>query len=246
MKYFSLIMLIPGIVAIVFNIIQRNPVRVIFKSLITKFNMKSVLFSIGYPVLIIFLCAFIASTTGFGKLNYTKLFQFLSIKGLITLIIVVIVNCFIGSLGEELGWRGYLLPLLTKSKGKLKATFIVSIVWALYHMPALFLLAKVTDVGNPVLVSIIQGGTAFLANFAFSYCFYLSESLIPVLLLHTMWNYLNTKVLGDIYVNAKGIVEGNILYINGEGILGIIIIGITGLWFIKQIKSSELTEGRHP
>ncbi len=235
-RNFSIVMFVPAIIAIIFSRKQNKSVRVIFKSIITKFNIPSILFAIGYPIAIIIICASISIATGSGKLNNSKLHDLFSIRGVITFIIVVGINCFTGSLGEELGWRGYLLPLLTERKGKLMATFIVSIVWALYHMPALFLLAKITGVGNPVLVAIIQGSVAFLANFTFSFCFYLSKSLIPVLILHTMWNYLNTKVLGDIYTNTQGIIEGNIFYINGEGVLGLIVIGITSLWFINQIK----------
>lgn len=239
LKYFSVIMFVPALVAIAFNIYQRNSAKVIFKSLITKFSLKSILFSVGYPIAVIIICAITASSAGLGKLNHEKLYDLLSIKGVITLLVVVIINCFIGSLGEELGWRGYLLPLLAERKGKPKATLWVSVVWALYHIPGLFLLAKVTGVGNPVLVALIQGCVAFLVNFAFSYCFFLSNSLYPVLLLHTTWNYLNTKVLGDIYVNTKGIIEGNVFYINGEGLLGLIIVSIASLWFLKQMFKKE-------
>jgi membrane protease YdiL (CAAX protease family) len=231
-------MLIPGLVAIIFSIIQYKSIKQVFKCLMTKFSFKSFLFAIGYPAAVIGLCAIIAGLTGLAKLNYDRLHDFFSIRGIITLVITVIINCFLGSLGEELGWRGYLLPLVTESKGKLKATIWVSTIWAFYHIPALFLLAKVTGVGNPFLVAIVQGCVAFMVSFAFSYCFFLSNSLFPVLLLHTMWNYLNTKTLGDIYTNTKGITEGNVFYINGEGVLGLIIVGITSVLFIKQLKSN--------
>ncbi len=240
LKYYAVIMFVPALTAIAFNIYQHNSAKIIFSSLKTKFNLKSILFAIGYPIAVIVVCAILASSAGFGKLNYDELSDLLSIKGIITLLVTVIINCFTGSLGEEFGWRGYLLPLLVESKGKLKATLWVSVVWALYHVPGLFLLAKITGVGNPVLVALIQGGAAFFINFVFSYCFFISKSLYPVLILHSMWNYLNTKVLGNIYTNTKGIIEGNIFYINGEGLLGLIIICITSLWFIKQIQNNNI------
>ncbi len=37
--------------------------------------------------------------------------------------------------GEETGWRGFALPRLQKDHHALVATFIVSIFWALYHLP---------------------------------------------------------------------------------------------------------------
>lgn len=44
-------------------------------------------------------------------------------------------NLILGPLGEELGWRGYLLPRLLPAWGTLGAALIVGIVWALWHLP---------------------------------------------------------------------------------------------------------------
>ena len=42
--------------------------------------------------------------------------------------------------GEEIGWRGYLVPRLAAALGPVKATLITGSVWALWHFPAIFLL----------------------------------------------------------------------------------------------------------
>ena len=39
--------------------------------------------------------------------------------------------------GEELGWRGWLLPALLRRSTRLRATLIVAVVWGLWHMPLL-------------------------------------------------------------------------------------------------------------
>lgn len=46
----------------------------------------------------------------------------------------------ISATGEEIGWRGYLVPNLTEAFGPTKATLITGTVWALWHFPAIFLL----------------------------------------------------------------------------------------------------------
>jgi membrane protease YdiL (CAAX protease family) len=46
----------------------------------------------------------------------------------------------ISATGEEIGWRGYLVPQLTEAFGATKATLITGTVWALWHFPAIFLL----------------------------------------------------------------------------------------------------------
>lgn len=45
--------------------------------------------------------------------------------------IMGLVQCF----GEELGWRGYLLPKLTKGLSKFSATIITGLIWGIWHIP---------------------------------------------------------------------------------------------------------------
>jgi membrane protease YdiL (CAAX protease family) len=46
----------------------------------------------------------------------------------------------VSATGEEIGWRGYLVPHLAEAFGPTKATLITGMVWALWHFPAIFLL----------------------------------------------------------------------------------------------------------
>jgi membrane protease YdiL (CAAX protease family) len=38
-------------------------------------------------------------------------------------------------MGEETGWRGYLLPRLLGAMGPLRASLVLGLVWALWHLP---------------------------------------------------------------------------------------------------------------
>lgn len=40
--------------------------------------------------------------------------------------------------GEELGWRGYLLPKLQRNRTVFKATALLTLMWAFWHLPAFF------------------------------------------------------------------------------------------------------------
>jgi membrane protease YdiL (CAAX protease family) len=42
-----------------------------------------------------------------------------------------------GPLGEELGWRGFLLPLVRKRHGALAASLLIGAVWAPWHLPTM-------------------------------------------------------------------------------------------------------------
>jgi membrane protease YdiL (CAAX protease family) len=243
LSMFALIMFFPAILAIIFNILERKSLRSMFSCVTTKPNLKSMIFGIGYPLLFISICAIIALLTGLGYFNPGSLGGSSFAAVLITSIILILVN-LIPVFGEEYGWRGYLLPRLTESMGKITATIIVGIVWALFHFPVVYLLAKTTGIGDPLLVAVIQACAAFVFSFSFSYSYYLSGSIIPVMFYHSTWNVVNTLILGDIYTKNLGLVAGNIPYINGEGLLGVILGGILAVWFIVQFKKSDKYSNR--
>jgi uncharacterized protein len=43
-----------------------------------------------------------------------------------------------GALGEELGWRGFLLPLLQRRASPVTSALIMSVLWSLWHSPSFF------------------------------------------------------------------------------------------------------------
>lgn len=54
------------------------------------------------------------------------------------LLIHLVLQVVIIGFGEELGWRGWLLPNLNKKYSLLKAMILVLIIWTLWHFPILF------------------------------------------------------------------------------------------------------------
>lgn len=57
--------------------------------------------------------------------------------------------------GEELGWRGYALPLLMERVGVGAAGLLLGLVWALWHLP-LFFLPGADKVGHPLPVFVVS------------------------------------------------------------------------------------------
>jgi membrane protease YdiL (CAAX protease family) len=228
------IMITPALMAIILRRIQGQSVRRTIVGSLRGSTLWSVAFAIGFPVAFIAIAATVALTTGIGTYNPGG--GEFSYVGPVLLFPVFLVFAGLLSYGEELGWRGYLLPDLTERFGPIAATVIVGIVWAVYHFPALYFGAQATGLGNPVTTSFIQMGAVLaVAAFPFSYAYYLSNgSVVPPVILHLTWNLLNPFVLGNVYTNVEGFIAGQVILISGEGLLGL-VIGLPTLALIAHL-----------
>lgn len=78
----------------------------------------------------------------------------------IGLVGVFLLITFVGSLGEETGWRGYALPHLQRRFNPLTATLILAPLWFLWHLPQFFVIATYRDFGATDYVGMFLGLTA--------------------------------------------------------------------------------------
>lgn len=99
---------------------------------------------------------------------------------------------FLGNTCEEIGWRGFALPHLQKRYNAVLATLIVGILWALWHLPLLFL------VGNPMseypfLWLVIIVADAFIYTWLYNST---KGSILPVALFHGAGNIFGAFITG--------------------------------------------------
>ena len=86
-----------------------------------------------------------------------------------------------GPMGEELGLRGFALPRLQARMSPFRASVIIGILWAAWHLPVLL--------GRDVVSIVAFLLLAFVLSFIFTWLFNSSGgSLIPVLLFHAIQN----------------------------------------------------------
>ena len=53
---------------------------------------------------------------------------------------VTVIGIFVGipsAIGEEIGWRGFMLPALCERLGEVKTLFVTGLIWAAWHLPLL-------------------------------------------------------------------------------------------------------------
>lgn len=92
-----------------------------------------------------------------------------------------------GSMGEEIGWRGFTLPLLLKSFNPIKASLILGLIWAFWHFP--IDITSSTTIGPLAVIHRFIWTLPLTLIFTW---FYLNTggSLLIALLLHTSINIL--------------------------------------------------------
>jgi uncharacterized protein len=80
----------------------------------------------------------------------------------------------------------------------------------------------------------MQMSAVFVLAFPFAFAFFKSGSIVPPMIIHFLWNWLNPAILGNVYRNQPGIVEGNILLINGETLAGVLLGLFFVVWFVLR------------
>ena len=92
---------------------------------------KYLVLGLGIPFLYAVLVYILAWITGLGDFSPQPFFQiaFLATVGLIF--------ACLAALGEEIGWRGFLIPELINITTFTKAVFVTGLIWAIWHYPAI-------------------------------------------------------------------------------------------------------------
>ena len=238
----ALIMLTPAVVVLGIRRAQGHSLLQTVKSSLQGTTARSLLFALGYPILFISVAAVIALASGLGTYQpgADNVLRTIIEGNGVLLPVWVLLNLGI-VYGEELGWRGYLLPELTGRWGRVRAAAAVGVVWGLYHAAFLYNAGVALGVENPLLITAIQGSAVFTISFPFAYSYYLSDgSVLPAMILHLVWNIINPWILGDIYANVEGVVGGQVFMVNGEGLVGSVLGVVAIAGFIVLFRRGTL------
>lgn len=113
-----------------------------------------------------------------------------------TLISALFFTLIQGAVGEETGWRGYLLPAVEEKAGVVKGSFIVGLIWSFWHTPIWFL---GTGYNGSVLVKYIIVFVICITSLGFimGICYHYCENLLVPIWLHFMLNFLGETFTGS-------------------------------------------------
>ncbi len=211
----------PGISAIITGLIFQKSLRPIgWRWGKTRYQVLSFFLPIIYAAVSYAIVWFV----GWGRINRefsVDIVRFLTIGILFSLLF---------ALGEEIGWRGYLVPQLSKAMSFTSVCFISGIVWSVWHYPLIIFSGY--HGGTPVLFSLIcftlmVTGTSF----AYAWLRLISGSVWTGMFLHAMHNHF-VQGLFDPLTGDTGITP----YIVGEFGAALAVAGIVVAFIFWKLR----------
>jgi membrane protease YdiL (CAAX protease family) len=132
-------------------------------------------------------------------------------------------------LGEEIGWRGLLVPELLKVISFRNAALISGVIWAAWHFP-LIIFADYNAAGTPVAFQLgCFAAMVVSSSFLYAWLRMRSASVWPAALLHAAHNLLVQSVFDQATVNRHGA-----FYLTTEFGAGIALFTILVAWLILR------------
>jgi membrane protease YdiL (CAAX protease family) len=172
----------------------------------------------------------VASAALPAGLNGAALIQ-LALKTLI----MIGIGVFSGALGEELGWRGYLLPKLL-FLGPRRALLLSGLLHGIWHLPMILLTPYYHSMGNLLITLPLFLATFTLAGVFYGWLRLTTGSVWPAAIAHRAINLFWAGFAAITVTTSPLLVE----YLAGEaGLLTLIGIAIVAAVLLAQLEASS-------
>ena len=155
---------------------------------------------------------------------------------LLALTVVTLISA-LSAVGEEIGWRGFMLTRLVEA-GVPAPLLVSGVVWALWHVP-LILTGQYAAGGNRTLSAILFVAGISAAGCAIGFLRLSSGSIWPAVLLHAAWNAV---IQGAFDASSKG---GKV-WIGESGLF--VVAGLIALsaWLARGAWAARRAPGEAP
>jgi len=134
-------------------------------------------------------------------------------------------------MGEELGWRGLLVPELAKATGYTRVSILTAVIWSAFHYPILVLSDYHSSA--PVWYSLIMFTLSIVGiSFISTWLRLKSGSVWTGVILHASHNQVIQRILDPLTVDL-----GSTQYLTtefGAGLAGVYLV--VGFWCWKRRK----------
>jgi uncharacterized protein len=142
-------------------------------------------------------------------------------------------------LGEEIGWRGFVLPRLMAVMPTRTAVLLTGLIHGLFHLPLILLTNSYDSAGSRALVAPSAVVVITLGGVVFSWLWIRSASLWPVLVAHAA---VNTCLIEAPYLTSSN--ADRAAYFTGEGgLFTIATVGLVAMIMLRRAQWTPRTRG---
>jgi membrane protease YdiL (CAAX protease family) len=150
----------------------------------------------------------------------------------LSLLLMIVFNSLIASVGEEIGWRGYLFPRLL-GLGVGRAMLISGLLHAVWHFPLIFLTPLYHSGGAPWIVTPLFVVSVTLAGIFLGYLRLRTNSVWPAVIAHAAHNEL-WDTLAGMTTTTPFVAE----YVIGEsGVFTLVGYALVAIWIGYRLRS---------
>jgi membrane protease YdiL (CAAX protease family) len=196
-------------------------------------------FAILAPFLVM-LCTYgIVWSSGIGRLDQTVLNGVIMLDSPVGVLQItfnilrgLMLSMFL-ALGEEIGWRGYLLPQLLPL-GRTRALLLSGLLQGIWHLPLILLTPFYHTGGDRLTVVILFLLTLTVAGIFYGYLRLTSQSVWPAALAHGAFNmFLSTFAAMTVAVGSVDVLE----YWAGEsGVITLVATTLAAAWLLYRLQ----------
>jgi membrane protease YdiL (CAAX protease family) len=148
----------------------------------------------------------------------------------------LLIATLVFSMGEEIGWRAYLLPKLASTFGNRRGMALTGLLHGLFHMPVIVLTGFYHPDGNRWVIVPMFLLAFTIGGLLFGYLRLSTGSVWPASLAHSAHNWFWAMFGGFTVATSPVAAE----YLAGEsGILPIVGYGVLALWLLTRTSFSR-------
>lgn len=214
----ALLMWCPGITAIIIKKFFYNNQKPLG---LNRCDIKYIILGIIIPLL--YLLVSYGIYWAFNPVSFKmKLYS-----GSFGIMILAVFSSVITAMGEEIGWRGFLLPEMDRLMSRKMAILICGLIWAVWHFP--LMISGLYNSGTPAWYQLpmftidVMLMTSIMAYLRFN-----SKSIWPTIMLHASHNYID-QLLCAPSTNYKG----STFFVGETGFITVVCILIAAVVIYK-------------
>lgn len=153
---------------------------------------------------------------------------------LLDIVASIAIVTVMGGIGEEIGWRGYMLPHLLKL-GTTQALLISGFAHGLFHLPAIFGTTAYHGAGNPMIVVPLFLATLTMAGVCHGYLRLTTGSVWPAALAHAAFNIFWDRLSAFTATDNPAALD----YLAGEsGVATLLALTAVAAWLAHRLRSN--------